>query len=92
MTTQFESAYAKWQAVYWAGEVAEGTEEGNLLLDAEVQALEEMFFTPSATGEDFAEKLRIFLRREIATFDDGDRYAEMLIAEAGKATFANRIN
>jgi hypothetical protein len=86
MQTQFETAYANWQSIYAASESAEGTDKEAALYAAEQEALDKMLFTPSATGGDLAQKLQIFIQRQIADWDNGDKIAEMLIAEASKAT------
>jgi hypothetical protein len=89
MQTQFQTAYANWQSIYAASESAEGTDKEDALYAAEQEALNKMLFTPSATGGDLAQKLQIFIQREIVAWDNGDKVAEMLIAEASKAISIN---
>lgn len=92
MQTQFETAFATWQSIYAASELAEGTNAEAAAYEAENKALNEMLSTPSATGADLAQKFRVFVQREISSWGDADRYVKILIAEASQASFAGRTN
>ena len=91
MQTQFETAYANWQTANVACDGANAENEANIDA-AEFAALRDMLLTPSVTGADLANKLRVFLNRDVANWAIGDEVAEMLIAEASQASFAGRTN